>query len=602
MKLYAAFLIFLLLNFLCGCTAILKNEPSFGAVLPEKVDSVVKSEVESIDTVIDSDDEDIVFIEDIENDEDIDDLADTDKVNNENIDILPELSNALEFCDISQTLWEKGDSDKALNALDHAYSLLLKADTEESPELTKQKEDLRFTISKRILEIYASKNTSIKGHHNEIPVILNDHVKKEIKNLSKGEYFKNAYRRAGKYRPAILEKLKKAGLPSELSWLPLIESGFRTNALSSARALGLWQFIPSTGYKFGLNRDLYVDERLDPDKSTTAAVAYLKELHRIFGDWSTVLAAYNCGEGRVLKTIRSQNVNYLDNFWDLYKKLPRETARYVPRFLATLHMVNHPEKYGLDTVQSDSPLKYETLIVKKQLSLKDIARAIDVEPAKLKELNPELRKKIIPNKEYSLKVPPGKEKTLLAKLDTIPVASKPPEKQSSRTNYAYYRVKKGDSLSRIAKRYRTSVKKILRSNKMHKRHYIVAGNILKIPQSGKAYSQSKTKKTNRRYTSTHIVKNGDSLWNIARQYGTTTKVIHKLNKLSNNKLSIGQILKVPGKGKKSAKKYSRTYKVKNGDVPVEIAKRHNMSLERLLKVNRLSQHSKIFPGQKLHVE
>ncbi|QTA78828.1 LysM motif-containing protein [Desulfonema limicola] len=596
MKLHTAFLTFLLLNFLCGCTAILKDESLVSTAASEKSYSQVKK----IKTIPDFRDNNDVSIEDLENNDHEDDLADAD---NENIEILPELNDALEFCDISQKFWEKGDSDKALNALDHAYSLLLKADTEESPDLTQQKEDLRFTISKRILEIYASRNTSIKGRHNEIPVILNDYVKKEIKNLSKGEFFKNAYKRAGKYRPAILEKLKKAGLPPELSWLPLIESGFTTNALSSARALGLWQFIPSTGYKFGLNRDMYVDERLDPDKSTTAAVSYLKELHRIFGDWATVLAAYNCGEGRVLKTIRSQNVNYLDNFWDLYEKLPRETANYVPRFFATLHMVNNPEKYGLNTIKIDSPLEYETVIVKKQLSLQDIARAINVDPDKLKELNPELRKKIIPKDSYSLKIPPGKDDMLTAKLDTIPVVSQPkPPKSSSQANYAYYRVKKGDSLSKIAKRYNTSVKTILSSNKMHKRHYIVAGNILKIPQTGKA-NYTGSKKSNHRYTtSTHIVKNGDSLWNIAQKYGTTTKIIHKFNKLPNNKLSIGQVLKIPGKGIKSSKKYLRTYKVKNGDVPIEIAKRHNMSLERLLKVNRLNQHSKIFPGQQLHVE
>jgi membrane-bound lytic murein transglycosylase D len=121
-------------------------------------------------------------------------------------------------------------------------------------------------------------------------------------------------------------------------------------ALSSARALGLWQFIPSTGHKFGLNRSQYVDERMDFVKSTHAAVAYLKELHNIFGDWSTVLAAYNCGENACCGSFATQNVNYLDNFWDLYQRLPRETARYVPRFFATLHIVKNPEKYGLDQI------------------------------------------------------------------------------------------------------------------------------------------------------------------------------------------------------------------------------------------------------------
>src|SRR5210317_837636 len=108
---------------------------------------------------------------------------------------------------------------------------------------------------------------------------------------------------------------------------------------------------------------------MNPDKSTIAAIEYLKELHNIFGDWTTVLAAYNCGEGRVLRIIREQNVNYLDNFWDLYEKLPRETARYVPRFLACLHIINHPEKYGLDKISADPPLGYESVSIHKQIQL-----------------------------------------------------------------------------------------------------------------------------------------------------------------------------------------------------------------------------------------
>lgn len=609
MKLNAAFLTLLMLNFLCGCSAIVKNDSLTQLNIVKKSDShpaqlKPETKVKAIHKT------DIEIIEEIttENKTEPKEQAEAkSEVKAENVieqqdNIEPELKNVIEFCNISQNHWENGDPDKALSALDQAYLLLLKTNIENNPDLTSQKEELRLTISKRILEIYAARTTKIKGRHDEIPIILNSYVRKEIKNLSRGNHFKNAYKRAGKFRPAILKKLKEAGLPSELSWLPLIESGFTTNALSHARALGLWQFIPSTGYKFGLARDMYIDERLDPDKSTTAAVAYLKALHKIFGDWSTVLAAYNCGEGRVLKTIRSQNVNYLDNFWDLYDRLPRETARYVPRFLATLHMVNNPEKFGLDTIKVDSPLEYDTIKVQKQVSLKDVAKAIGIAPSKLQELNPELRKKIIPKDSYSLKIPFDKKEILLTKLDTIPVASSKPKQSKTSTHYAYYRVKKGDSISKIAKRFKTNVKTILQSNKMHKKHYIVAGNILKIPQSGKTF-RSETSKKKRRYTvSKHIVKNGDSLWNIARKYGTTTKKIHRLNRLSNNKLSIGQVLKIPGKGRKTAKKYLRTYRVKNGDVPVEIAKRHNMSLKRLLKVNRLTHRSKIFPGQKLHVE
>ncbi|MBW2657657.1 MAG: lytic transglycosylase domain-containing protein, partial [Deltaproteobacteria bacterium] len=234
--------------------------------------------------------------------------------------IQTDLDEALELCEVSQVYWQEGELENAVEALDRAYALILNVNTTNRPKLIQQKEDLRFMISKRILEIYASRNIVVNGNHNAIPIVINRHVQAEIDLFTKGRerrFFIESYRRSGRYRDKIVNALKAAGLPEELSWIPLIESGFKVNALSRARALGLWQFIPSTGYKFGLQRNKFIDQRMDPEKSTRAAIEYLKELHRIFGDWSTVLAAYNCGEGRVLKVIRSQNVNYLDNFWDL---------------------------------------------------------------------------------------------------------------------------------------------------------------------------------------------------------------------------------------------------------------------------------------------
>jgi len=299
------------------------------------------------------------------------------------------LDEALDFCQAAQDFWQKGELENALEALDQAYSLILDVDTDDDPNLMQQKEDLRFMISKRILEIYASRNIVVNGDHNAIPIVLNKYIKAEIDLFTKGgekNFFIRSYKRSGRYRPFIVSELKKAGLPVELSWLPLIESGFNVIALSKARALGLWQFIPSTGYKFGLKRDIFIDERIDPVKSTKAAIAYLKELHNIFGDWNTVLASYNCGEGRVLRVIRGQNINYLDDFWDLYQKLPRETARYVPRFLATLHIVKNLEKYGLDSIETVSPLEYETISVSKQAHLKDIAKNIGTSEKILKEI------------------------------------------------------------------------------------------------------------------------------------------------------------------------------------------------------------------------
>jgi len=280
------------------------------------------------------------------------------------------LDSALEFCQASFDFWNKGDLDNALDALDQAYSLILKVDANpEEPEILQQKDDLRFTISKRIIECYSSRFTVANGYHKAIPLVMNRHVEKAIKLFTVRErnFFLDSYRRSGRYRPAIVKALKEAGLPEELSWLPLIESGFKLRAFSRARALGLWQFIASTGYKFGLKRDRWIDERMDPEKSTMAAIAYLKELHQIFGDWATVLAAYNCGEGAVLKRIRSQKINYLDNFWDLYRKLPRETAFYFPKFLAVLHILNDPEAHGMRLPPVDEEIKSEKIKIEKEV-------------------------------------------------------------------------------------------------------------------------------------------------------------------------------------------------------------------------------------------
>lgn len=509
------------------------------------------------------------------------------------------LDIALDHCRTSQELWQKGELDNALDSLDEAYNLMLDVESENRPGVMQQIDDLRFMISKRILEIYASRNIVVNGNHQPIPLVMNQYVKAEIEKMTNGDFFVQAYKRSGKYRAAIVKKLKQAGLPEELSWLPLIESGYRSNALSRARALGLWQFIPSTGYKFGLKRDRYIDERLDPEKATRAAIEYLKELHQIFGDWTTVLAAYNCGEGRVLKIIRNQNINYLDNFWDLYEQLPRETALYVPRFLATLHIIQNPKKFGIDAIAVCPPLEYQTVAVENQFHLKDIAETIGVTQEELHELNPELRRQLIPaDSQYELKVPKGKRNILLAKLDDIP-AYVPPEKKIT---IARHRVRRGETLSTIATRYNTTVSVLAKANNISRRNVIRVGKTLKIPMTEAAVKALATqkKKAQGKRKITHTVKRGDSLWNLARRYGTTTQKIRQANRLSGNRLHIGQKIVIPGSGGRAREQ--KTYRVRRGDVPSKIAERHNMSLEQFLRMNHLSKRSKIYPGQKLFVE
>lgn len=520
------------------------------------------------------------------------------------------MDEALDYCQMSQELWQKGEPENALEALDQAYSLILSADIDENgTNLAQQKEDIRFTISKRILEIYASRNFAVNGNHKAIPMVMNSHVQAEINLFTTGvesNFFRESLKRSGRFRAKIVEELKKAGIPPELSWLPLIESGFKVTALSPARALGLWQFIPSTGYKFGLKRDMFVDERLDPQKSTEAAIAYLKELHEMFGDWTTVLAAYNCGEGRVLRLIRSQNVNYLDNFWDLYEKLPRETARYVPRFLATLQILANPAKYGIDTTDVECPLEYERIEITKQVHIKDIAKGIGVDEMLLRRLNPELRYCILPPNEYLFKIPPDKGEELLSKIDEIPVSSIAPTKPKN--SIAYYKVKRGDTLSAVARRYNISMQSLMRDNKMRK-PILLSGTMLKVPYKGPSLSAFEPAKTSQqssrsdtKQTLTHVVKSGESISIIANRYKTTIKNIQELNNLNTTNLHIGQTLYLQKQSDYQNNNVFKKYRVKRGDNLFRISQKHNVPLDRLLQINKLRPKSKIHSGQYLYVE
>ncbi len=512
------------------------------------------------------------------------------------------LDSALELCQLANELWDRGEIDMALETLDQAYSLILKIKTDD-PDIIQQRDDIRITIARRIVEIYSSKFTTATGNGKEIPLVMNKYVKQAIIlfQTTERKFFIQAYKRSGRYRPMILKKLKEAGLPKELSWLPLIESGFTVRALSRARALGLWQFIASTGYKFGLKRTRWVDERMDPEKSTDAAIAYLKELHQIFGDWTTALAAYNCGEERVLRCIRAQKINYLDNFWDLYPLLPQETAFYVPKFLAVLHIVNNPKKYGFDLPKPDSPIETDIVTVNKQVHLMTVAKYINVPYKLLKELNPELRLNCTPPDEpYPLKVPKGKGQILLAKLDKIPVW------RPKIPYYIRHRVRKGESLWLIARRYHTTVRAIMRLNNLKSGRLVREGKILRIPVGRKRIYYAE-------YTATasaklvynkkgirYIVKKGDSLWEIARRFRVTIKEIMVLNGMRTHNLKIGQVIYIPAKvylpDKKKNMKLS-PYTVKKGDTPYEIAKRFGMRLADFLRINNLDKNSKIFPGQ-----
>jgi membrane-bound lytic murein transglycosylase D len=520
------------------------------------------------------------------------------------------LDSALEFLKASTEYWEQGDLENAVDALDNAYALILEVETDDDPDLIQQKEDLRSTIAKQIVQVYASRFTVVEGPHKAIPLVMNEHVKREIESFlgKERDFFLAAYRRSGRYRPTIVKALNEAGIPQELSWLPLIESGFKVRAFSRARALGLWQFIASTGYKYGLKRDNWIDERMDPGKSTDAAIAYLKDLHGMFGDWTTALAGYNCGEYAVLNRIKTQRINYLDHFWDLYEKLPRETAAYVPRLLAVLHIVNNPSAYGLNLPPVDEETKVEDVTISKKVQIKTIASRLDVDCDLLQELNAELRQDMTPDSPYPLKVPLGKGGILLAKLSDIPESDLPVWRPYTHAPpYVVHTVKKGESLASIAKKYRTQVKAIKEMNGLGRSEAVQVGWTLKIPSKkglvpvvAAKGSQADTKPKFR--TIEYVVKPGDTLWKIASRYHTTPHDLRTLNKLAHPNLQEGQVLVIPAGPVPEAKApKTKSYKVKGGDTPATIAKKHNMELTEFLRLNNFSPKTKIFPGQAVQV-
>jgi membrane-bound lytic murein transglycosylase D len=471
------------------------------------------------------------------------DIEDVDSLISTNDDKEIALNRALFLCELSQIEWKQGEIERAIEKLDQAYALILRVEPENNPSLLEEKENLRVAISRRMLEIYSSRLVVVNSQNrNEIPITINKPVQDEIDAFTVGrekDFFLAAYRRSGRYRVRIEAALQEAGLPTELAWLPLVESGFKVTALSPARALGLWQFIPSTGYRYNLNRDNYIDERLDPEKSTRGAIEYLKELHDMFGDWTTVLAAYNCGENRVLRTIQSQHINYLDNFWDLYERLPRETARYVPRFLATMHIAQNLEKYGLSEVAVDSPLQYESVTVSRQTHLKSIARETGVNSELLKELNAELRLGILPADGYDLRVPVGAGALVAAKADDFA-----PYRVSSATTRKTHKVRRGESLYSIAKHHRISINRLTLANGIQIDSKLRDGSTLRIPSSYESERPARAADGAPYLSETieYVVRPGDSLYKIAKRFKTTTQKIQLLNKMSTYRLSVGQVL------------------------------------------------------------
>ena len=367
------------------------------------------------------------------------------------------------------------------------------------------------------------------------------------------------------YFPLFEQEFDNHDIPLEMKYLAIVESALNPKARSRVGATGLWQFMYGTGKEHGLDVTSYVDERSDPIKSTRAACEYLNRMYKIFNDWDLTLAAYNSGPGNVNKAIRRSG-GY-KNYWNLRRNLPRETAGYVPAFLATMYLFEYAEEHGLRGKKVERPyFETDTIQVKSLITFDQISELIGISTEELEVLNPSYKLKVIPfikGKEYSLRLPKkalGKfvtnevaiyahvEKELKSKESPLPALVKAAE-----ANRIRYRVKSGDYLGKIAERYGVGVSQLKNWNGLRSNNLRVGQRLTIYPKGSmgvaKSPKKSDSKKSVRSVVAVnakvHTVQSGDSLWTISKKYpGITIEDLRKWNGISGNSLKPGMKLKL----------------------------------------------------------
>ena len=329
------------------------------------------------------------------------------------------------------------------------------------------------------------------------------------------------------YRPLIKQIFVEFGLPQELVYLSLVESGFNPRAYSRAHASGPWQFIKSTGRIYGLTVNWYVDERRDPIKSTVAAARHLRDLYDLFGSWPLALASYNAGPGKISRAIAKTGSR---DFWTIARTryIRRETKQYVPRFMAAMIIATRPSLFGFHA--DFQPVhEYEEIHLKRSIHLRSVSREAELSFEELRRLNPELRRNVIPSDQdgYFLKVPVGTS----GRVEQVKGRFKTwTQRPSQRT---WYRVRWGDSLSVIAHRFGTSVRQLKRLNGL-------SGNVIRVGQRLRV-NLAVTKAGE---VTWYRVRMGDSLWSIAKRFRVSVKDLKILNNLRSSLIRVGRRLMI----------------------------------------------------------
>tara|TARA_Y100000590_G_C15740371_1_gene1020054 strand:+ start:614 stop:2143 length:1530 start_codon:yes stop_codon:yes gene_type:complete len=428
----------------------------------------------------------------------------------------------------------------------------------------------------------------------KIPIEINRRVYQWIRYFTQKDpaRFKRFLVRGEKYRPQIEAILKKHGLPKELYYLGLIESGYQTKAISRVGATGPWQFMRLTARDFGLRVGYFADERRDPLRATEAAAKYLKYLYQTFQSWHLAMAAYNAGQGRIARAIKRGRTK---SYWRLARrrKIPKETIHYVPKFFAAVIIGKNPKEFGLGEIERNPIPQAELVSLPSPLRLRDLARQTSTSLEDLKELNPHLTHAVTPPqlRNYSVWIPKERVAVVSQKVSHL----KKYRARGVRKPRTYGRarrviVRRGDTLGRIARRNRTSVRRLKKLNSLRGSH-IQAGQRLIVgyrSQRGIFYR----------------VRRGDTLSEISKKMGVSVSSLKRWNRIRGSSIYPGQKIRLTqAKTRRVAstsKRKKRVYRVRKGDSLYAIAKRFGVTVAQIKKRNQIRK-SDIYAGQLLRL-
>lgn len=454
----------------------------------------------------------------------------------------------------------------------------------------------------------------------DFPVVKNDKVLYYLDYFSgpAQKVFQRWLERSARYLPMMQEIFAEEGLPLDLVYLAMIESGFNNRAYSWAHAAGPWQFIEGTGRLYGLSNDWWRDERRDPVKATRAAARHLKDLYNTFeGDWYLAVAAYNAGSGKIRRAIEMYETR---DFWEIShgSYLKPETKNYLPKLLAALLIAKEPEKYGFNNLNYLPTLEFETVTVPTTTDLEIIAKACGSSYEAIKDLNPELKRWSTPPgaKDYAVRILPGKRDVFLEEYALIP-----PDRRAS---YLHHKIKSGDTMLAIAKRYGIRVDDIVSLNKISNPRALRVGADLILPlQKGGggnfpvAAISDDYQHSRRPSAQSYKVRSGDSLWTIAKRFGVSQKNLQTWNRLTSKSiLRPGQTLVVSAPGrdqtvaakkvdtkksvaKKADAQHKVVYQVRPGDTLFGIGRQFKVAARQIMDWNNLSENHILQPGDRL---